>query len=187
MPSIAAHFACAGLVYKKIKNKISDKDKFYIGCILPDIIDLEGSHLKVKGKYYLVPDIEKYKKESKVDGDIKKGYLCHLLLDKYFLDEYVIKNIRNYDKINLFSSNMIYNDYTSLNAVLVNDFNIDLNYINKVIRKIPDNFKVQGDKYKLNVESINNLDCGEITFIDIDKFKMFIKEISLRIAEDIMR
>lgn len=187
MPSIAAHLACANLVYKEIKSKISDKDKFYMGCILPDIINLEESHLKVKGKYYLVPDIEKYKKESNVDDDIKIGYLCHLLLDKYFLDEYVIKNIRNYDKINLFSSNMIYNDYASLNAVIVNDFNIDLNYINKVIRKIPDNFKILEDKYKLNVESINNLNGGEIMFIDIDKFKMFIKEISLRIIEDIMR
>ena len=82
---------------------------------------------------------------------------------------------------------MIYNDYASLNAVIVNDFNIDLNYINKVIRKIPDNFKILEDKYKLNVESINNLNGGEIMFIDIDKFKMFIKEISLRIIEDIMR
>lgn len=84
MPSIAAHLACADLVYKEIKSKISDKDKFYMGCILPDIINLEDSHLKVKGKYYLVPDIEKYKKESNVDDDIKIGYLCHLLLDKYF-------------------------------------------------------------------------------------------------------
>lgn len=82
---------------------------------------------------------------------------------------------------------MIYNDYASLNAVIVNDFKIDLNYINKVIRKIPDNFKILEDKYKLNVESINNLNGGEIMFIDIDKFKIFIKEISLRIIEDIMR
>ena len=102
-------------------------------------------------------------------------------------DNYAKSKRLNYDKINLFSSNMIYNDYASLNAVIVNDFNIDLNYINKVIRKIPDNFKILEDKYKLNVESINNLNGGEIMFIDIDKFKMFIKEISLRIIEDIMR
>lgn len=187
MPSIAAHFACADLVYKKIKNKISDKDKFYIGCILPDIIDLEESHLKVKGKYYLVPDIEKYKKESKVDDDIKRGYLCHLLLDKYFLDEYVIKNIKNYDKINLFSSNMIYNDYTRLNAILVENFKIDLDYINKVMVKLKDMYNVKSGKYTLNVDSINNLDGGKLGFIDIDEFELFIKDISLKIAEDITR
>lgn len=187
MPSIAAHFVCANLVYKEIKNKISDKDKFYIGCILPDIIDLEESHFKVKGKYYLVPDIEKYKKESKLDDDIKRGYLCHLLLDKYFLDEYVIKNIRNYDKINLFSTSMIYNDYTNLNAILVEKFKLNLDYINKVMIKLKDMYNVKSTKYTFNVDSINNLDGGKLDFIDIDKFELFIKDISLKIAEDITR
>lgn len=187
MPSIAAHFGCASLVYDKIKNKVSDKDKFYMGCILPDVIDIEDSHYKNKGEYYLVPDIERFKKEIKIDEDIKKGYLCHLLLDKYFLDEYVIRNIKNYDKINLFSANMIYNDYTNLNAMLVSDFEIDLKYINKVIEKIPRYFNIIEDKYKLNLDSINNLNGGNIEFIDVNKFELFIKNISLRIAKDIMR
>lgn len=185
MPSIAAHFACADLVYKKIKDKVSNKDDFYRGCILPDVINRENSHFKIKGKYYLVPDIDSYKKEFDLNSDSNKGYLCHLLLDKYFLDEFVIINIKNYDKIPLFSPDMIYNDYTNLNAILVKKFKLDLEYINKIMNEFKD--ELREDKYELNMRSINILDEGNLKFIDVDKIELFIKDISLRIAEELLR
>ncbi len=95
MPSIAAHFVCADIVYNRIKDKINNKFDFYIGCILPDIIDLENSHYKIRGTYYLIPDIEKYKRMFDTNIDLNRGYLCHLLLDKYFLEEYIIKNCKS--------------------------------------------------------------------------------------------
>lgn len=186
MPSIAAHFACADLVYKRLHNKSINKDKFYIGCILPDIIDDNDSHYKTKGKYYLVPDIKKYQKETKLDKDIQKGYLCHLLLDNYFLDEYVIQNIKDYNKINLFSEHMIYSDYTNINSSLVEKFNINLNYINKIMIELKRTNKINIKKYNLNVESINNLKGGEIKYIDIDNLESFIKRISIKITTNII-
>lgn len=185
MPSIAAHFACAGIVYKELNKQIKSKEDFYRGCILPDIIDKKDSHFKIKGKYYLVPDVEKYKKLYKLNSDLNKGYLCHLLLDKYFLDEFVISNIENYDKLFLFSADLMYNDYTNLNAMLVKRFKLDLAYINEIMKDF--NNKLIQSKYESNKRNINNLKEGNLKFIDEDKMELFLRDISLRIAKELMR
>ncbi len=173
----------AKLVWDKIdKNgKKINKKEFYKGCILPDIIKSEDSHYKIKGKYYLIPDIEKYKKNNSMDKDINKGYLCHLLLDKYFLEEYVIDNVPDYDKVQLFSPELMYNDYTNMNALLVKKYKLDIKYINEVMENYEE--ELDGDKYKLNVDSINSKIVGEMQFIDFEKFCSFLEEIVIRIYD----
>lgn len=181
MPSIASHFVVAKLVYKKINDsgqKI-DKEEFYKGNILPDIIKMNNSHYKIKGKYYLIPDIKEYRKNVDINKDINIGYLCHLLLDKYFLEEYVIENIENYDKIQLFSSKMMYNDYTNMNALLVKKYNLDLAFINKIMKKYKE--ELNENKYKLNIDSINDKTIGKLQFIDFDKFCSFLEDTSKKI------
>lgn len=185
MPSIAAHFVCADIVYNRIKDKINNKSDFYRGCILPDIIDLENSHYKIRGTYYLIPDIEKYKRMFDTNIDLNSGYLCHLLLDKYFLEEYIIKNIKNYDKIDLFSPEGMYNDYTNINAILIRNFNLDLNYINSIMSNI--DIKVNKSKYETNIKNINNLKLGIPRYIDVDKFEKFLNDISVTISKQLKR
>ena len=58
MPSLAAHMVCAKLVSESLNIK---DEEFIKGNLLPDIIDIENSHKKVKGKFYCIPDIEYFK------------------------------------------------------------------------------------------------------------------------------
>ena len=83
MPSIASHFVCAKLVSDKLDV---DVEEFYKGNILPDIALLNDSHNKVRGSFYLIPNIEYFVENSDLNEDIELGYLCHLLLDKYFFN-----------------------------------------------------------------------------------------------------
>ena len=181
MPSIASHFVVAKLVGKRLNIQSVD---YYRGNILPDIIDLENSHFKVKGTYCMIPDIKYYLENYKLDNDLNIGYLVHLLLDKYFLEEYVLKNIKNYKEINLFSPELLYNDYTNMNYLLIMKFKLDINYLNEVMK----DFKVNlnKDKYKLNVDSINNMKVYDtLKYIDFKKFTRFLKDVAIKIADDI--
>lgn len=182
MPSIASHFVCAKLVSDKL-NIISDD--FYRGNILPDIIQKDNSHYKKYKEYCLVPDIESYLKENKLNKILDIGYLCHLLLDKYFLEEYIPKYIDNYNKIrDLFSEFEIYNDYVNLNKILIDYFKLDLEYINMIMRDF--SYKLDEDKYKLNLDSINYLDMnGELKYIKLNSYILFLEDISFRITEEI--
>ncbi len=181
MPSIAAHFVSA----KIISNKLNvNKDDFYRGIILPDITASENSHYKIKGTYYMIPNIDYYK--SIMDNtDVSKGYLAHLLLDKIFLEEYVPKKIKNFDKINLFSANMMYNDYTNMNYLLIKKYNLDLNYINIIMNDF--NVKLNKEKYLLNKKSINHLKTDKLNYLDFKDFTEFLENTSMRIIDYLKR
>ena len=181
MPSIASHFVVAKLVSKRLNIQ---SDDFYRGSILPDIIDLEDSHFKIKGTYYMIPDINYYLENYSLDNNLNIGYLVHLLLDKYFLEEYILNNIKNYRKINLFSPNLLYNDYTNMNYLLIKKFELDINYINRIMNDF--DVKLNKNKYKSNVNSINNMQVFDtLKYIDFKKFVRFLEDISIRIANDI--
>lgn len=182
MPSIASHFVCAKLVSKELGIK---DDDFYKGNILPDIINNNNSHYKRYKEYCLVPNIECFLNDNKYNNMIFIGYLCHLLLDKYFLEEYIPLYIDNYNKIdNLFSIDKIYKDYVNLNKILVDYFELDLEYINVIMKNL--DCDLNEDKYKLNLDSINYLDTsGELDYIYLDNYILFLKQISIRISIDI--
>ncbi len=185
MPSIASHFVVAELVFKMInKNgRKIDKGEFYRGNILPDIIKGGDSHYNMKGKYYLIPDTQRYMRNNNMNMDINKGYLCHLLLDKYFLDEYVIENVCDYNKIQLFSPEFVYSDYTNMNVLLVKKYKLDVEFINVLMK----NYEVELDidKYQRNVRFINTTIPGKLRFIDFDKFCSFLEDVAKRIYNTI--
>lgn len=185
MPSIAAHFVCAYLVYNQLQNEIENKKDFLKGCILPDIISLNNSHYKIKGTYYQIPDVAYYRDNFNIQKDVNKGYLCHLLLDKYFLEEYIPKTVPDYKKINLFSQNMMYNDYTNMNVLLLNKYNLNLTDIIHAMKISLEN--IDKTKYKENIKSITHQEQGPLKYIKIDDFSKFLEDISIRIAEQIKR
>ena len=79
MPSAAAHIAAAHIV----KNKLHiDDDSFYVGAILPDILDMDKrvSHYKKQGSFYLVPRLEYYKDNHDLTNMENLGYYLHLYL-----------------------------------------------------------------------------------------------------------
>lgn len=176
MPSIAAHFAFTKLILDDLNV---DKEQFYKGNILPDIIDCKDSHFKIEGKHFLIPDIDFYIQSSDLSRDINKGYLSHLLLDKYFLEEFVPIFLANYDKRTLFSPNMMYNDYSNINMLLVEKYGIDVNYINHIMGNYEE--KINMEKYLRNLKSINNTEKGEPRIIDFDAFCSFL-EVKSKVA-----
>ena len=86
MPSIAAHMICAKLVAHELKIIYPD---FMKGNLLPNIINIKNSHRKIKGKYYYIPDINYFINILDFCDNLHLGYLVHLLLDTYFLEDYI--------------------------------------------------------------------------------------------------
>ena len=120
MPSWPIHLAIAN----KINKKLQLGDEFIIGNVLPDvlsgfeisnpsqIIAKDINHFQDKNKKPPRISINKFTNKYKIffNQPLIKGYLAHLLTDKYF-NEYTYKNHYFYDQ-NKFKS--ILNDGTIL-------------------------------------------------------------------------
>ena len=108
MPSIAGHMVIAKLVSEILC--INDKD-FIKGNLLPDVILNKESHHKIKGTYFLVPDLDYFKNNLDLNNKLELGYYTHLLLDYYFLEEYVPKVIKD---LTVFETGIIYKEYENV-------------------------------------------------------------------------
>lgn len=182
MPSIASHLAIAFKVAKKLKIK---NDDYILGNMLPDILKGDNTHFKINGTFYEIPDIRYFIQNNKYNSNIFLGYLTHLLLDKHFLEEYVPSNIKNFNKIDLFSPKMIYNDYTNINVLLVNKYHINLRRVNKILKSnIP--FELDKEKYNVNLTSINVAKSDIVNYIDLNSFYSFIDTMVDKIAKEII-
>ena len=176
MPSIAGHMAIAKRVSEKLNINSPD---FIRGNLLPDLYnDKVKSHFKINGKKYMIPDIDKAVKDLDIKKDLYLGYICHLLLDKYYFDEYMIK----YEG-NLFDDTIIYNDYDIINHKIVDYFKLDLDYIVECLN----NYSITINNRKLE----KNIDCllaninGKTNILDVDDFINFLDKISNRIANEL--
>ena len=175
MPSIAAHIICAKLIASKLK--INDDD-FIKGNILPDIINIPDSHRKIKGTHYYIPNIEFFLEKLDLNNNLQLGYLTHLLLDKYFLEDYIDKIINENE---VFYSHIIYKEYDILNSHLLKNFNID-------VSKLPLNFSndsipINLVKYQNNLKFLKTIKKEEKTkYLDINHFSSFLINSSYKIA-----
>lgn len=137
MASAVIHLCVA----KKVNSYLGmDERILSIGSIAPDIAKLLGesknkSHFLDKDDEEDTPPhyerfIEKYKNE--LNKPFEMGYLIHLLTDYYWFKDYVYKYIKNYtgkDDVSYTAiKEVIYNDYTSLNRILIDDYMLDLYY-----------------------------------------------------------
>ena len=176
MPSIAAHMVCAKLVADELK--INDPE-FIKGNLLPDIINIKNSHSKIKGKYYYIPDIDYFTNTLNLNETLWLGYLSHLLLDKYFLENYI------YDIVNgkeVFLSKIMYKEYDIINHRLLGTFNINVDYLNNILKDF--SVPIDDKKYNINIKSLNNTDTSNnLTYLNIDSFSKFLIETSKLIAK----
>ena len=120
-------------VAKKVNDKLKRNEKdFYLGAIAPDLTKHVGlpktySHFLLGTLKDDVPNIKMFvnKYRNELNNDFELGYLVHLYTDKLwfngFLDNLVLNdNIKLLD-CTIFKvkqnelSNLIYNDYNSLN------------------------------------------------------------------------
>ena len=137
MASSLIHIAVAKELNKTLKR---DREKLFIGTIAPDISKLIGEN-KMKTHFLdqddSIPNLEKFleKYKSNLNDDFVLGYYIHLFTDflwfKYFITEVYDKDIiRKLDGTEVkcngrMASIYIYNDYTNLNAELVERYDLD--------------------------------------------------------------
>lgn len=180
MPSIAAHMVCCKNVAKILNI---NNDMYILGNILPDISNNIDSHYKIKGNYFLVPDINRCIKELRYDKYLYLGYICHLLLDKYYLEEFIPNNVDNFKYI--FINGTIYTDYSHINYKLVQDYNIDVDKIICILNN--EYYFVDNYKRDKNINFLINKECSKEKIINYDMFKNFLKDTSYKIAKKIKK
>ena len=178
MPSIAAHMVCAKLVASELK--INDPE-FIKGNLLPDIIDIKNSHKKIKGKYYYIPDIDYFINTLDLRDNLYLGYLSHLLLDKYFLENYI------YDVVcgeEVFLSRIMYKEYDIINYKLLRKFNTNVDYLNSILKDF--NVPVDEKKYNTNIISLNSVDTSNnLSYLNLENFSKFLIETAKLIAKNL--
>ena len=178
MPNISAHMIVAKEV-SKILN--INSDDFIKGNLLPDIIDLENSHHKILYDDYLIPDIDYFVDRIDFDNDLYIGYLTHLLLDKHYLIDY-IKVL--YSKTNVFSNGIIYDDYNFLNVLLVDKFELDIDYLVNVLSNY--DCKILEKKLKYNIEYLKQRTNGNPRYLDFESFSQFLLDVSNVISKELV-
>ena len=178
MPSITPHMIVATEVAKILNINSED---FIRGNLLPDIIDIKNSHHKIESDVYMVPDIDYFLRTLDLTNDLDIGYLTHLLLDKHYLEDYLKKL---YPNKNIFLDKKIYNDYDILNHSLVNNFNLDVEYIEKALMKY--NCKIKEKKLEYNINCLKNNISGKTYYLNINSFSKFLKEVSKTISEELI-
>ena len=177
MPSISAHMAIA----KKVSEQLNICDSYFIkGNLLPDLYDnKQKSHYKIPGKKYMIPNIDEVINKLDLKDKINLGYLTHLLLDKYYLEEY----LTNID-FDVFKEENIYEDYDILNKDIIKKFNLDINYIEECINDYPLN--INNHKLEYNIECLNKNLEGNLKILDKETFFIFLDEASNKIVNDLL-
>jgi len=179
MPSIAAHMVMAKLISDKLN--IND-DEFIKGNLYPDVILDSDSHHKIKGKYYLIPDINYFNKKYDFNNPFQLGCYTHLLLDKHFLEEYIPEKIKRLD---VFDNDIIYQEYDYINANLVKNFSLDVKKYSKILKSLEELPNINIEKLERNIDYFNNDKSKETEYLKADEFSNFLNEISDVISEEI--
>ena len=176
MPNMSSHMAIA----KKVSEILDfNSDDFYIGNLLPDLYtDKTKSHYKIEGKKYLIPNIEYVKKTMDLKSMKNLGYLSHLLLDKYYLEDFLIEI-----KEDVFKGDTLYNDYDILNKDIVEYFSLDVENLTKILFNINDD--ISNDKLKYNLMCLTKNIKGKTAYLDKEKFIIFLDETSYKIASEL--
>lgn len=193
MASSVIHICVANEINKKLKR---DNKKILLGSIAPDISKQVGE-TKLHSHFLdsldnSVPNMNKFldKYKAYLNDDFVMGYYIHLYTDyiwfKYFLTE-VVNNgmIRTIDgeKVKLDDDELvkyIYNDYTNLNIVLLDKYDLDLSLfyeelpeLDNIIKEIPmDKLQVIVDQCGIIIENTKE---NKAYLFDTDNIERFIK------------
>ena len=137
MASAVIHIAVAKEINKDLKMR---EKELFLGTIAPDISKQLGES-KVKSHFLLndksdLPILDNFldKYQDNLNNPFIMGYYIHLFTDylwfKYFISEITNDNdyikLLNGNKINCSKkeiSKLIYNDYTNLNTLLIEEYN----------------------------------------------------------------
>lgn len=190
MASAVIHLAVAKELEKYLK--IENKKDYNLGAIAPDIaqqlkIEKTKSHFIYNTKSD-IPNIKLFKEKYKnfMSNSFELGYFTHLYTDKLWFDGF-IDSLTYSNSIKLLDGTiihvlqkeikeLIYNDYTNLNTIIIDKYNIDLSLFyeeyqkpNTSIEEVPiDKLNILIDKMGVIIEN-SNLEKSyifDITLID---------------------
>lgn len=148
MASAVIHMCVANELNKKLKR---NNDLVVIGSVAPDIAKHLGE-TKTKSHFQDndddIPIIERFldKYQKQLSDDFVLGYYIHLYTD-YLWFKYFIPDFMANGKIYMLDGTIIpasekdykkyfYNDYTNLNAILIEEYNLELNILENKIPKM---------------------------------------------------
>ncbi len=201
MASAVIHLCVA----KKVNNYLQKNEReFSLGAIAPDIAKLVGesknrSHfLKEDDSEDTPPRYELFinKYRDRLDRPFELGYLIHLMTDYYWFKDYVYKYIEDYtnDKSVTYTAikKIIYDDYTTLNQDLIDDYMLDLYYFQNPIEfptspidEIPmDKLDVLVEKMGLIIKNMGN---KKSVMIDEKTIIQFIESCGNKIISDLIK
>ncbi len=158
MPGILYHLSFAEEVYRNLAPTVPiDKIAFMAGNLIPDLAtDKQKSHYRKKASIegFFVPALALAKKELFDPKDpVKFGMYCHLYLDYYFIEDFLIpefiwdaknnkvtnpRNSKQWDTETFFSHSGMYGSYTEINQLLVRDGHVSMDTISKIPEILPD-------------------------------------------------
>ena len=157
MPGILYHLSFAEEVYRKLAPVMPlDKVSFLAGNLIPDLAtDKKQSHYRKKASVdgFFVPEMELVKRDLFVPEDsVKFGMFCHLYLDYYFIEEFLIpefiwdvetmrvinpRNNKEWDVKTFFSHSGMYGAYTEINQLLVRDGHVSISTVEEIPAILP--------------------------------------------------
>ena len=157
MPGILYHLSFAEEVYRKLAPVMPlDKVSFMAGNLIPDLAtDKKRSHYRKKASVdgFFVPEMELVRRDLFVPKDsVKFGMFCHLNLDYYFIEEFLIpefiwdvetmrvinpRNNKEWDVKTFFSHSGMYGSYTEINQLLLRDGHVSVSTIEEIPEILP--------------------------------------------------
>ena len=194
MASAIIHMAVAKRVKEKLNLEINDKE-FYLGTIAPDISkeinrSRDETHFAKDKQIDLEYFESKYKKY--LNNPFELGYYIHLCTDYLWLD--IVKNLMQEIEIKLANGEIVnleekefdkilYNDYTNMNVLLLEEYNMDLSLFYEEflypvihIEEVPNNL-LNLIVNKMGIISANSK-LDKTYILDIKMIKNFIEESS---------
>lgn len=194
-------------VAKEINKKLNlDENMLLLGSIAPDISKHVGetktrSHFLTDKKVINIDKfLEKYK--NKLNDPFMMGFFIHLYTD-FLWNKYFISEIVNKDSIKLLNGDiipktpelykkLIYNDYTNLNILLIDRYNLNLSLFYEEVT-VPDveMDEIPVDRLSLVVDQtgliIQNTKVNKAYTFELSNVEVFIdicsKLIYLKIVE----
>lgn len=214
MPGIFCHLALAEDLYRRLSSSMPvDKTNFMSGNLIPDlaVADKKFSHYRKKASIdgLFVPDMEIVEKEFFVPNDIiKLGIFCHLYLDYYFIEEFLIPefvwdasrmkiiNPRSHiewDPEPFFMKDGIYyRGYNEINHLLLRDKYVSMKTILELPEILPNTgievFDVRREKtWKAELEEyIIKKEVYTGNIFDYDRLKTCIEKASIHLTKKII-
>lgn len=184
-------------ITEKVRRKLKLSSKFIYGSILPDLVKMEtgdrtGSHfLKTKVDEYGIKRLPVVEDaitmlSNKLDKEVRLGYIAHLIEDLLWFEKYIpsfATNLEEGRKAYLADNSVhsaeefsrdIYEDYSKINAYMVEACEIDYDVLKQELAKLMTKNEMEFLSNNDSMRDVKEIHTTKI--ITKDKLDEYIKE-----------